>query len=315
MAFARPKDVPGVPDPNLTTRPSSSASNRNHNPTASNPYKMSSWTPNSSKSANQSMFNDRRELIKKWFNNWSDKQKKIVFKDLFDLTDTNFHEHVHKTVLARHPFPEGVDFTRIISKKLSLKIFGYLNVKELCEASLVSNSWKNIVEEDEIWKVRCLEKNWMLQKEAGKYERATWKRLYSSMNFQQTQTKQYFQPNGFNLTQQQMQLLQQSNGMQNGMQNGGFQNGNVLTGNMQNTLNPLTMSTMMGESSNFALLQQLNNQVSGSRPGTGSTVVEKLDLERPCSKQSTRSRQNSARISRPRSSRKKNTPRLGTGRW
>merc|ERR1712066_286193 len=144
----------------------------------------------------------------------------------------------------------------------------------------------------------CLRENWMLQREPGKYERASYKRLYSSMHFQQTQTKQYFQPNGFNLTQQQMALLNQT-----GMNGGGM-----------GGLNPLTMSTMMDQSSNFALLQQLNNQIngSGSRPTTGSTVVEKLDLERPSSKQSMRSRQNSARSSRLGTARKKNKQRLGT---
>ena len=296
MAFARPKNPPGVKNgKNLNSRPSTP------NSTVSNPYKMSSWTPTSSKIANENMFNDRRELIKKWFTNWSDKQKKLVFKDLFDLTDTNFHKHVHETVLERHPFPEGLDFTRILPKNLSLKIFSYLGAKDLCECGLVSGYWKNISEEDELWKPMCLRENWMLQREPGKYERASYKRLYSSMHFQQIQTKQYFQPNGFNLTQQQMALLNQT-GMGGGMVGGG--------------LNPLTMSTMMDQSSNFALLQQLNNQMNsnGNRPTTGSTVVEKLDLERPSSKQSMRSRQNSARSSRPGTARKKNKQRLGTKR-
>ena len=128
---------------------------------------MSSWTPTSSKIANENMFNDRRELIKKWFTNWSDKQKKLVFKDLFDLTDTNFHKHVHETVLERHPFPEGLDFTRILPKNLSMKIFSYLGAKDLCECGLVSGYWKNISEEDELWKPMCMKENWMLQREPG----------------------------------------------------------------------------------------------------------------------------------------------------
>ena len=92
MAFAKPKNVATPP----------TASERTMSGTSKNPYKMSGWTPTSSRAANENMFNDRRELLKKWFSGWSSKQKQLVLKDMLDSADVHFHKHVHDTVLARH---------------------------------------------------------------------------------------------------------------------------------------------------------------------------------------------------------------------
>ena len=238
-----------------------------------NPYKMSTWTPKS-KPANESMFADRRELVKKWFTNWSDKQKKAVLKDLLDITDVNFKQHIFESVKERHPYPEGIDFTKILKNDLSVKIFSYLSPKDLSNCSLVSHHWKNISEDDRIWYYHCKKNNWNLQKPGNKYERATWKRLYSSMMFQTYQAAQYFQPNGFNMTQDQMMLLnnrfsaQNLGAMQNTQmvlnqqmqgQNQTFPNNGRPT-NMAN--NALTHSGMVANSSNYALLHQLNQQMT-----------------------------------------------------
>ena len=268
-----------------------------------NPYKMSAWTPRTH-SANTAMFADRRELVKKWFNNWSDKQKKLLIKDILDNSDVKLHQHIHQEVKARHPFPEGIDFTRILPRNLSLKIFKYLKPSELCQASLVSHQWKEIAENEEIWFNFCRLNNWNLQKPASKYERAVWKRLYSSMMFQTFQAANYYQPNGYNMTQDQLMLLnnrfQNMNSrpgssmgtmsppnpfMVNNMQHPplGFSNNQTFPSNRPPMIgqNPLTNSGMIATSSNYALLHQLNlqsmtprnnNNNNSARPGTASTL-------------------------------------------
>jgi len=109
------------------------------------------------------------------------------------------------------------------------------------------------------------------------------------MNFQQIQARQYFQPNGYNLNEQQMALLQQSlSSTRPTTQNRMMNQANQLA-LQQSGLNPLTMSTMIDQSGNFALLQQLNSALETPRaPGSMAATP------RPSSRQSTRSRASTA---------------------
>ena len=331
-------------------RPASrSASSKNDNP-----YKMSTWTPKS-KPANDSMFSDRRELIKKWFGSWSDSQKRAVVKDILDhsQTDVNFQKFVHQQVKSRHPFPEGFDFTTILKKDLSLKIFSYLSPKDLSNASLACSHWRELAEDDRLWYRHCQRNNWQLQKPQSRYERATWKRLYSSMMFQTFQAAQAFQPQGFmqpQMTQDQLMLLnnrftQQASlrpSSNNGMpmmspqapgNNSSFPNNRPP--NMVN--NPLTNSGMIANSTNYALLQQLNMQMTprqnqppdqtnqlypqqfDQRPGTASTAINSRPgtqrSSRPTSKASLANRPNSRNSSLTRKGRVKNSDLENRPAW
>ena len=119
---------------------------------------------------------------------------------------------MHDQLKARHPFPEGIDFTTVLPRWMSIRIFSYLDPSSLSKCSLVSHAWKNITEDDSLWAVHCIERNWMLQSQPSKYERATFKRLFSTMNYQTQSTKNYWNANQ-PLNGYQMQVLQKESGI------------------------------------------------------------------------------------------------------
>ena len=99
---------------------------------------------------------------------------------VFDVCSSDLvkliHSWMHKTVPL-----EKVDFTTVLPRILSLKIFGYLDPQTLCRASQVSWCWKFITEQDQLWKPKCLQHNWYLPYSACDKEYGGWKQHFITM--------------------------------------------------------------------------------------------------------------------------------------
>jgi F-box protein 16 len=112
---------------------------------ASPPTLRSTWTPRYNKAANEKIFQERLELIKKWYSAWNDGQRwELVEFVLLNLSDTDLH-YIHSLLdplMPRPPPPPPPpirqDFTRIFPRHLSLKIFSCLDPRTLCRAAQVS---------------------------------------------------------------------------------------------------------------------------------------------------------------------------------
>lgn len=144
-----------------------------------NKYKTlnSSWTPLGNSQANKKLFEERIELCCNWFDLWSDKQRKqFLFAILSRCRPSQLcfiEEFFEYSGIAEHR-----DFTQIIPKNLSLKIFSYLSPKDLSRCAQVSSHWKYLSENDDIWMPKCLNFGWFLSYKPHEREFAAWKFHY-----------------------------------------------------------------------------------------------------------------------------------------
>ncbi|KAJ7341359.1 hypothetical protein JRQ81_005365 [Phrynocephalus forsythii] len=104
MAFAPPKNLEG---PKMQT-------------------KLSTWTPLNHQLMNDKVFEERRNLLGKWFDKWTDSQRRRVFMDLFQRCSLAQLKFCLKQLQDRVP-PEALDFTAKLPRALSLYIFSFLD--------------------------------------------------------------------------------------------------------------------------------------------------------------------------------------------
>ncbi|XP_070209784.1 F-box only protein 16-like [Littorina saxatilis] len=100
----------------------------------------SAWTPLSNEEANNRIFEERRGLVSKWYQNWSDKQRRRVLEDLLTHSRRRQLELARDIVHDRVPPPRS-DFTRVLPRVISLYIFSFLDPTSLSRASQVRWKW------------------------------------------------------------------------------------------------------------------------------------------------------------------------------
>ncbi|KAL8607753.1 hypothetical protein ACOMHN_039426 [Nucella lapillus] len=137
----------------------------------------SAWTPLSNGEANNKIFEERRDLIGKWYQKWNDAQRKRVLEDLLTHSKRRQLEFA-RDLIHDKVSPASVDFTRLLPRVISLYIFSYLDPTSLCRASQVSWYWHDLCERDELWMPRCVRVGWYLPFTPSPYERGVWKRLF-----------------------------------------------------------------------------------------------------------------------------------------
>ncbi|XP_052096675.1 F-box only protein 16-like isoform X2 [Mytilus californianus] len=137
----------------------------------------SAWTPLSNGETNNKIFEERRGLLKKWYEKWTDEQRKRIIEDLVHVSKIKQLQHAQTLVNDKVPMKQE-DFTRVLPKVLSVYLFSFLDPRSLCRASRVCWHWKFLTESDQLWMPKCLRLGWYLPFTPSPYETGVWKRNY-----------------------------------------------------------------------------------------------------------------------------------------
>ncbi|XP_025777862.1 F-box only protein 16 [Puma concolor] len=158
MAFAPPKSIDG---PKMQT-------------------KMSTWTPLNHQLLNDRVFEERRALLGKWFDKWTDSQRRRILTGLLERCSLAQQKFCCRKLQEKIP-AEALDFTTKLPRVLSLYIFSFLDPRSLCRCAQVSWHWKNLTELDQLWMLKCLRFNWYINFSPTPFEQGIWKKHYIQM--------------------------------------------------------------------------------------------------------------------------------------
>ncbi|XP_019491772.1 PREDICTED: F-box only protein 16 isoform X4 [Hipposideros armiger] len=112
MAFAPPKSTDG---PKMQT-------------------KMSTWTPLNHQLLNDQVFEERRALLGKWFDKWTDSQRRRILTGLLERCSLSQQKFCCRKLQEKIP-AEALDFTTKLPRVLSLYIFSFLDPRSLCRCA------------------------------------------------------------------------------------------------------------------------------------------------------------------------------------
>ncbi|XP_060157291.1 F-box only protein 16 isoform X1 [Globicephala melas] len=158
MAFAPPKNIGG---PKMQA-------------------KMSTWTPLNHQLLNNRVFEERRALLGKWFDKWTDSQRRRILTGLLERCSLSQQKFCCRKLQEKIP-AEALDFTTKLPRVLSLYIFSFLDPRSLCRCAQVSWHWKNLTELDQLWMLKCLRFNWYINFSPTPFEQGIWKKHYIQM--------------------------------------------------------------------------------------------------------------------------------------
>ncbi|XP_008285611.1 F-box only protein 16 [Stegastes partitus] len=139
--------------------------------------KLSAWTPLNHPPANRKVFEERRILLGKWFDRWSDSQRKAVLQDFVLSCSVDQLRFLSLSVSRRLPL-QAADFTCLLPRALCLYIFSFLDPRSLSRCAQVSWHWRSIVELDQLWMPKCLRLGWFISFSPTRFEQGIWKRHY-----------------------------------------------------------------------------------------------------------------------------------------
>ncbi|XP_072028452.1 F-box only protein 16-like [Amphiura filiformis] len=139
--------------------------------------RFSVWTPMSHAPTNEKVFEERREVVQKWFDKWMDPQRKKVLTDIIEKCNIGQLHLVNELVKMRLPV-ECKDFSRVLPRALSLYIFSFLDPRSLCRCSQVCWYWKYLTELDQLWMPKAIKLGWYLSFTPSPFEAGVWKRHY-----------------------------------------------------------------------------------------------------------------------------------------
>ncbi|XP_071334736.1 F-box only protein 16 [Trachinotus anak] len=139
--------------------------------------KLSAWTPLNHPVANSKVFEERRSLLAKWFDRWSDRQRRAVLQD-FILSCSQEQLRFLSVSVSRQLPLQAADFTCLLPRALCLYLFSFLDPRSLCRCAQVSWHWKSIVELDQLWTPKCLRLGWCISFSPAPFEQGVWKRHY-----------------------------------------------------------------------------------------------------------------------------------------
>ena len=115
-------------------------------------------------------------LVSLQYYSWNETQRKRFFDFILDQSS---HPEL-KFILAwfKQPVRTQQNFTTLLPKIVSTHIFSYLDPRSLCRAASVSWHWKWLVEQDTIWRRKCLKFGWYLPYMPSDLENGAWKKHY-----------------------------------------------------------------------------------------------------------------------------------------
>ncbi|XP_005355569.1 F-box only protein 16 isoform X2 [Microtus ochrogaster] len=142
--------------------------------------KMSTWTPLNHQLLNDQVFEERRALLGKWFDKWTDSQRRRILTGLLERCSLAQQKFCCRKLQERIP-AEALDFTTKLPRVLSVYIFSFLDPRSLCRCAQVSWYWKSLAELDQLWMLKCLRFNWYINFSPTPFEQGIWKKHYIQM--------------------------------------------------------------------------------------------------------------------------------------
>ncbi|GFO44856.1 F-box only protein 16 [Plakobranchus ocellatus] len=138
----------------------------------------SSWTPLSDADTNNKIFEERKNLVAKWFSKWTDDQRRKMFDELVALGRRKQLEYARELIDSRVPCHKD-DFTRYLPRVITLYIFSFLDARSLCQCARVCWYWRYLSELDQLWMPKCVHFGWYLSFTPSPYENGVWKRNFT----------------------------------------------------------------------------------------------------------------------------------------
>ncbi|XP_042555777.1 F-box only protein 16 [Dipodomys spectabilis] len=142
--------------------------------------KMSTWTPLNHQLLNNQVFEERQALLGKWFDKWTDSQRRRILAGLLARCSLSQQKFCCRKLQEKIP-AEALDFTTTLPRVLSVYIFSFLDPRSLCRCAQVSWHWKNLAELDQLWMLKCLRFNWCIGFSPTPFEQGVWKKHYIHM--------------------------------------------------------------------------------------------------------------------------------------
>ncbi|XP_035299998.1 F-box only protein 16 [Cricetulus griseus] len=142
--------------------------------------KMSTWTPLNHRLLNDQVFEERRALLGKWFDKWTDSQRRRILTGLLERCSLSQQKFCCRKLQEKIP-AEALDFTTKLPRVLSVYIFSFLDPRSLCRCAQVSWYWKSLAELDQLWMLKCLRFNWYISFSPTPFEQGVWKKHYIQM--------------------------------------------------------------------------------------------------------------------------------------
>ncbi|XP_075779398.1 F-box only protein 16 isoform X3 [Pelodiscus sinensis] len=183
MAFAPPKNMEG---PKLQTKMSTWTPLNHQLMNDKEPFLLAAKTTTCLESAMMNsifllvVFEERRALLGKWFDKWTDGQRRRILIDLLERCSLSQQKFCAKQLQDRVP-AEALDFTTKLPRVLSLYIFSFLDPRSLCRCAQVSWHWKSLTELDQLWMLKCLRFGWYINFSPTPFEQGIWKKHYIEM--------------------------------------------------------------------------------------------------------------------------------------
>ncbi|XP_005107124.1 F-box only protein 16 [Aplysia californica] len=137
----------------------------------------STWTPLSNEETNNKIFEERKDLVGKWFQKWNDDQRRKLFEELVGKSKRKQLEYARELIDSRVPCHKD-DFTRYLPRVITLYIFSHLDARSLCQCAQVCWYWRYLAELDQLWMPKCLHFGWHLSFTPSPYENGVWKRNF-----------------------------------------------------------------------------------------------------------------------------------------
>nr|KAI8730522.1 F-box only protein 16-like; partial [Biomphalaria glabrata] len=137
----------------------------------------STWTPLSNEETNNKIFEERKNLVGKWFEKWNDVQRRRLFEELVSVSKPKQLEYARELIDNRVPCKKD-DFTRSLPRVITLYIFSFLDARSLCQCAQVCWYWRYLSELDQLWMSKCLHFGWYLSFVPSPYENGVWKRNF-----------------------------------------------------------------------------------------------------------------------------------------
>ncbi|PAA83361.1 hypothetical protein BOX15_Mlig016352g2, partial [Macrostomum lignano] len=110
------------------------------------------------------MFQERCGLVMKWFSKWNPEQRRVLLHELLVDCTTKESDFLHQHT-QRYVPQVRVDMTVELPRRLSLKIFSYLDPRSLCRCAQVNSRWHWLSEANEVWLPKCNRLRWLLPPE------------------------------------------------------------------------------------------------------------------------------------------------------
>ncbi|XP_076786950.1 F-box only protein 16 isoform X3 [Arvicanthis niloticus] len=126
------------------------------------------------------VFEERRALLGKWFDKWTDSQRRRILTGLLERCSLSQQKFCCRKLQEKIP-AEALDFTTKLPRVLSVYIFSFLDPRSLCRCAQVSWYWKSLAELDQLWMLKCLRFNWYISFSPTPFEQGVWKKHYIQM--------------------------------------------------------------------------------------------------------------------------------------